>query len=263
MSTPSMPKLQTHTILIVDDTPANLGILVDHLEKSGLRIVVAQDGEEGLERANFVHPDLVLLDVMMPGINGFEMCRRLKSNAVLKDIPVIFMTALSDPKDNAMGFEVGGADYITKPFQIAEVLARVNMHLELSLTKIRLASSEQRLSDFAELASDWFWEIDVEFRFNYVSSRFFDVTRILESDIIGKRFWDAASSGDVSRYPEKWRQQREDMENKRSFHGFEYAIDCPNGIAHVRMSGKPFYNDAGVFRGYRGTGASAAEVVNT
>src|SRR5205085_11653359 len=87
------------TILIVDDMPANLGVLTSHLEREGYVAVVAQGGEEGIERAEFVRPDLILLDVMMPGLDGFETCRRLKANAVTRDIPVVFMTALADTDD--------------------------------------------------------------------------------------------------------------------------------------------------------------------
>jgi CheY-like chemotaxis protein len=89
--TPTSPE----TVLIVDDTPANLGVVVEHLEEHGFRVVVAQGGEEALLRAARVRPDLILLDVMMPGIDGFETCRRLKATEVTRSIPVIFMSALS------------------------------------------------------------------------------------------------------------------------------------------------------------------------
>src|ERR1035437_7812180 len=103
------------TILIVDDTPINLGVVVETLENRGYRLVVAQDGMEGLQRAAFVKPDLILLDVMMPGMDGFEVCRRLKNNADTADIPVIFMTALAEVEHKITGFKVGGVDYVTKP----------------------------------------------------------------------------------------------------------------------------------------------------
>lgn len=139
------PDSPVSTILIIDDTPANLGIVVEHLEDRGLVVTVAQDGEEGLARAEFVHPDLILLDVMMPGIGGFETCRRLKACASTRDIPVIFMTALADIEDKITGFSVGGADYITKPFQIEEMVARVNTHLALSAAQKLLAAKNVRL----------------------------------------------------------------------------------------------------------------------
>jgi len=120
-----------HTLLIIDDTPANLAVVVDGLESHGFSVVIAQEGEEGLERARFVAPDLILLDVMMPGVDGFEVCRRLKALPETRDIPVIFMTSLTDVADKVNGFRVGAVDYVTKPLQIDEVVARVTTHLAL------------------------------------------------------------------------------------------------------------------------------------
>jgi PAS domain S-box-containing protein len=125
------PTSGTHTLLIVDDTPANLAVVVEGLEAHGFRVVIAQDGEEGLERARFVQPDLVLLDVMMPGMDGFEVCRRLKGLPDTREIPVIFMTSLTDVQDKVTGFRVGAVDYVTKPLQIEEVVARITTHLSL------------------------------------------------------------------------------------------------------------------------------------
>ncbi|MDC8756112.1 response regulator [Janthinobacterium fluminis] len=133
------------TVLIVDDTPANVAVLADYLEDQGLRVVVAQDGEEGLARAHFVKPDLILLDVMMPGMDGFETCRRLKAHEAVKDIPVIFMTALTDTGNVVQGFSVGGVDYVTKPIQIEEVLARINTHLSLRAMHRQVSEHNQTL----------------------------------------------------------------------------------------------------------------------
>jgi len=139
------PDVNTPTVLIIDDTPANVGILVEYLEGRRVRVAVAQEGEEGLARAEFVQPDLILLDVMMPGMNGFETCRRLKASASTRDIPVIFMTALSDTQDKIAGFAAGGVDYVTKPFQIDEVWARVTTHLALRSAQQRLAQQNAQL----------------------------------------------------------------------------------------------------------------------
>lgn len=133
------------TILIVDDTPANVGLLVDYLEDHGFRVVVAQDGIEGIKRAQFARPDLILLDVMMPGTDGFETCRLLKADAQTADIPVIFMTALTDSIEKVTGFGVGAVDYVTKPFQIEEVLARVNTHLTLRAMQTQLETQNVQL----------------------------------------------------------------------------------------------------------------------
>jgi len=128
--------METSTILIVDDNPSNLDVLSEALAGSGWEILVATDGETALDQAEYSQPDLILLDVMMPGIDGFETCHRLKASPLMSEIPVIFMTALSDIGDKVKGFNLGAVDYITKPFEQEEVLARINLHLKLrSLTK--------------------------------------------------------------------------------------------------------------------------------
>lgn len=135
------------TILIVDDNPINIGLVVDHLEEHGLQVTVAQGGEEALKRAEFVQPDLILLDVMMPGIDGFETCRRLKANSLTRSIPVIFMTALADIHDKVSAFAAGGVDYVSKPFQVEELLARVQTHLELRAAQKRMAAQNVELQE--------------------------------------------------------------------------------------------------------------------
>jgi signal transduction histidine kinase len=121
----------SETILIVDDTPANLGVLVETLGAAGYQLMVAEDGEEALAQTAQTQPDLILLDVMMPGIDGFETCRRLKARAETRDVPVLFMTALSETADKVKAFAAGGVDYITKPIEHEEALARVRTHLAL------------------------------------------------------------------------------------------------------------------------------------
>jgi len=119
------------TILIVDDTPANISVLVDALADTGHQLLVAEDGEEALEQTLHALPDLILLDVMMPGIDGYETCRRLKARPETRDIPVIFMTALNDTAEKVKAFGAGAVDYITKPIQHEEALARISAHLTL------------------------------------------------------------------------------------------------------------------------------------
>jgi len=117
------------SILVVDDTPANIGFLLETLSQAGYRVRVAPDGDSALEQAQYAAPDLVLLDVMMPGIDGFETCRRMRKLPRLAQTPIIFMTALSDAQDKVRAFEAGADDYVTKPFQQEEVLVRVRAHL--------------------------------------------------------------------------------------------------------------------------------------
>jgi signal transduction histidine kinase len=122
---------ETSVILIVDDTPTNLEVLSEGLTDAGFEVAVATSGERAIKQIEYEPPHLILLDVMMPGIDGFETCRRLKANPNTKDIPVIFMTALTDVVDKVKGLALGAVDYITKPFQQAEVLARVQIHVKL------------------------------------------------------------------------------------------------------------------------------------
>jgi signal transduction histidine kinase len=119
------------TILVVDDNPTNIQVLFDVLQASDYQVAVAKSGESALQRLENYLPDLILLDVMMPGIDGFETCRRLKASDLTQGIPIIFMTALSDTVDKVKGLSLGAVDYITKPIQHEEVLARIRVHLQL------------------------------------------------------------------------------------------------------------------------------------
>ncbi len=119
------------SIVVVDDNPANLGMLFEYLSKYDFYVRVAQSARGVFEIIENDKPDLILLDIMMPDMDGFEVCRRLKQREDTRDIPVIFMSALTDTVDKLKGFYAGGVDYITKPFQTEEVLARVTIHLNL------------------------------------------------------------------------------------------------------------------------------------
>jgi len=144
---------QGYTLLIVDDNPTNLGVLTDYLEEQGFEILSAEDGYMGLKIAQFAQPNMILLDVMMPGIDGFETCRRLKADNKTQDIPVIFMTALESTKDKVNGFKVGGVDYVTKPVEQEEVLARISTHLHLQELTHQLQQSHQELVQSEKMAS--------------------------------------------------------------------------------------------------------------
>ena len=142
----------SETILIVDDTPANLGVLVETLGAAGYQLMVAEDGEEALAQTAQTQPDLILLDVMMPGLDGFETCRRLKARAETRDVPVLFMTALSETADKVKAFAAGGVDYITKPIEHEEALARVRTHLALRRLQRELQSQLELKERFMRIA---------------------------------------------------------------------------------------------------------------
>lgn len=137
-------------ILIVDDKPTNLKVLATTLSEAGFEIAVAISGEMALQLVESVPPQLILLDLLMSDLDGFETCRRLKANPVTQNIPVIFMTALSDTVDKVKGFSLGAVDYITKPFETQEVLARVQTHLRLHFLTKTLEEKNQQLSETIE-----------------------------------------------------------------------------------------------------------------
>ncbi len=125
-------------VLVVDDNPANLEIIANYLQDQGLEAAIAGNGEIALKRVKHLQPDLILLDVLMPGIDGFETCRKLKADEDTRDIPVIFMTSLTDSEYRTQGFRVGGVDYIAKPIHYEEMYARVKTHLEIRQYRERL-----------------------------------------------------------------------------------------------------------------------------
>ena len=131
-------------ILVVEDTPASLDLLAELLGQAGYKVRPAQDGRMALRSARAQPPDLILLDVRMPGMDGHEVCRRLKTEPATRDIPVIFLSALGDTGDKVLGFELGAVDYIAKPYQPEEVLMRVRTHVELRRLQSRL---EERVAE--------------------------------------------------------------------------------------------------------------------
>ncbi len=129
------------SILIVDDGPTNLHVLGKILQLEKRKIFLASNGMEGLELAQAELPDLILLDIMMPEMDGFEVCRRLKQNPITKDIPIIFISAIHELSEKVKGFRIGGVDYITKPIQREEVIARVDVHLALKRSQEELINA--------------------------------------------------------------------------------------------------------------------------
>ncbi len=169
-------------ILIVDDTPQSLGLLEKMLRNKGYHVFAMTSGEAAIQVASGSRPELILLDVIMPGMDGYEVCGKLKEKPELKDIPVIFLSALNETEDKLKGFSSGGVDYITKPFQLAEVEARVKTHLTISklqqelekhnanLETIvadrteKLAAAYKRLQDMDQIKSEFLSMISHELR---------------------------------------------------------------------------------------------------
>jgi sigma-B regulation protein RsbU (phosphoserine phosphatase) len=145
---------EIESLLLVDDNPTNLQVLYQTLETTGCKLLVAKNGETALSIAQKASPDLILLDIMMPGIDGFEVCRRLKTNPATAAIPVIFLSALTDTKDKVQGLQLGAVDYVSKPFQPDEVIARVNTHLTIHRLKREVEKKKDALETELKIVSD-------------------------------------------------------------------------------------------------------------
>ncbi len=192
-----------HTILIIDDIPDNLRVLGSMLDQAGYEVVVANSGPDAFEVMKFPSPDLILLDIMMPVMDGFEVCRQLKEDPELSNIPVIFISALDKPEQKVQAFREGGVDYITKPFHVEEVLARVKTHLSLvqvdmlkqeisvrKRTEEKLRLSESRFRTLLNSIPELVWLKDqngVYLACNRLFECFFGSP---EKDIIGKTDYD-------------------------------------------------------------------------
>jgi two-component system, sensor histidine kinase and response regulator len=142
------------SVLVVDDTVDNLHLLSDLLGEQGYEVRAVTSGRQALQAVEHDPPDLILLDITMPEMDGFEVCRRLRATERSKDVPVIFLTALANTADKVRAFDSGGVDYVTKPFQVEEVLARVRTHIALRRAQVALADSYERLRALEQLRDD-------------------------------------------------------------------------------------------------------------
>lgn len=142
-----------NNILIVDDNPLNLQMLEIILRKEGYQTICAKNGQEAFQMVDRVKPDLIFLDIMMPGIDGYEVCRQLKASEQTRGIPIMFLTAKIDSEGIAHGFELGAADYVTRPFNRVELLARVKTHIALKRSLERVIDLERKNSVLAMIAT--------------------------------------------------------------------------------------------------------------
>ena len=146
--------MENQKILLVDDNPTNLQVLFQTLEGRDYNLLVAKNGEMALSIARKALPNLILLDIMMPGIDGYEVCRQLKADPATREIPVIFLSALGDTKDKVQGLDLGAVDYVTKPFQPDEVIARVNTHLTIYRLKREVQEQRDELEHELRVVAD-------------------------------------------------------------------------------------------------------------
>lgn len=154
-------------ILIVDDTPDNIRLLSTMLLEQGYKVRKAINGQRALQAVEALAPDLILLDIMMPDMKGYEVCKRLKESEQTRHIPIIFISALDDVFDKILAFDVGGADYITKPFRVQEVLARVQHQLTIRQQQKQLQIQNQQLEQ--EICDRQRAEADLQFYFHIVN----------------------------------------------------------------------------------------------
>jgi len=190
-------------IFIIDDNPSNVKVLSETLKSFGYKTLVAMDGLSGIQKITKALPDLILLDILMPEIDGFEVCQRLKQSEVTRDIPIIFMTALASTADKVKGLKLGAVDYITKPFQEEELIARLDLHLQLRYLSQDLAEQNQKLqaeiaqreaaeaqirilSKVSEQSPASILITNVQGNIEYVNPKFEELTGYRLEDVIGK-----------------------------------------------------------------------------
>lgn len=256
-------------ILAVDDTPASLRLLTDILKTEGYEVRSAISGELALRSAISNPPELVLLDINMPEMNGFEVCRRLKAQPETRDVPVIFVSALSETVEKVQGFELGAVDFVTKPFQRDEMLARVRTHLEL--TRLRdhleelvaertseLERAKQRFQIVADNAVEWsFWR-NPDDSFNYVSPASKAISGYSPEELYDNPRLCIEMVHPDDR--EKWLSHVHQADQNGQPSPFEYRIITKSGqtrwIAHTC---RPIHDDSGVFIGVRGSNADVTE----
>jgi len=159
-------------VLIVEDMPDNAELIHKILKRLGLKITLAADGEEALEKVPTFQPDVILLDVGLPGINGFEVCQRLKQDPANKDIPIIFLTAFSDSSDIAKGFQLGGIDYITKPFRREEVFIRITNQLRLISDHRKVIVKDFSFKTLTNQVPDLIFQLDPDRKITFANPAF-------------------------------------------------------------------------------------------
>jgi len=182
-------------ILIVDDVLENVDILGHILQRSGLEISISPTGEKALEIVSQNKPDLILMDIRMPGMDGYEVCAKLKGDAKTKDIPVIFITALSSPEDLVRSYNVGGIDYIAKPFQEQEVVCRITTHLKLKKARDEVIRREKFYRVIVERVPDLIFQLDPDRKIIFANPAF----RLLgyePDELVGKPIGDLIESED-------------------------------------------------------------------
>ncbi|MCI5224756.1 MAG: hybrid sensor histidine kinase/response regulator, partial [Candidatus Electrothrix sp. AR4] len=219
-------------ILIVDDQPANLKVLLSFLQARNFELRILQSGMRALAMLQEITPDIILLDVLMPEMNGFETCKKIKENKSFDGVPVIFMTALDSLEDKVAGFEVGGVDYITKPFQQTEVLVRINTHISLRKKALKLKETQKALLYQKKMLEallnsipDPIYFKDRKNRYLGCNRAFEDLAGRQEKDIVGKTD-DAVLAEDIA---DSFRKKDQEMLFSGTSQRTEELVIAPDG----------------------------------
>ncbi|MDM8527647.1 ATP-binding protein [Anaerolineales bacterium HSG24] len=268
------------TILAVDDIPANLGLLVDFLEQKGFEVLVAEDSESAIDLLNHIKPDIILLDIMMPGMDGFETCRWLKNQPEFKDIPVIFMTALSETTDKIKAFRAGAVDFITKPFQYEEVLARLLTHLTIrNLQQQMLTRQHEQREIMAQIERskqllwavidstpiDWIFAKDKELRYIIANQTLAKSFNLIPHLVIGKNDLEIGFSeeyvfGNAEKGIANHQKDDEYVLQGNVLHNPSEQIVDANGVMRILDTYKtPFYSKDGQIFGLIGISRDVTE----
>ena len=263
-----MTKENLGKILIVDDTLANLKILTALLDKAGYSVRGAANGKTAIMACKNNPPELILLDILMPDMDGYEVCSILKSDQQTKDIPIIFISALDMLGNRVKGFQLGAVDYITKPFQPEEVLVRVNTHLQLYRMQMNLElmvsertialqksnsalmDSEEKFRGLVENTSDWIWEVNERGQYTYSSPQIYEILGYFPNEIIGKTPFEFMPPQEALRVNTLFQQFASKAE---PFKTIEHINCHKNGLlVAIESSGVPVINNEDIYQGYRG-----------
>lgn len=235
-----MDNLKQALILLVDDNSKNLQIL-GHLLANQYKTAFARDGQKALEFVKKLHPDLILLDVMMPGMSGFEVCAQLKSSPKTQNIPIIFLTAKTETEDMVKGFELGAVDYVTQPFRKEELLAREQTHIRLKRAEDLLKQGLTEAQRLARMGS-WIW--DIQQNILTCSDEVYELFSLdrHEFDVTEKTFIAAIHPDDRAFV----RQSVNQALSNQAPYNIEYRIVLPNvGERIVHGHAEVIFNDAG------------------
>jgi PAS domain S-box-containing protein len=273
------------TVLIVDDSLTNLAVFSQYLHRLNCDVLVAINGVDALAQLEEHKPDIILLDVIMPGIDGFETCRRLKKNPLTKDIPVIFMTTLADTVDKVKGLNLGAVDYVTKPFQEEEVVARIKTHITISRLQKELRAqntwlqqeikerreaedklhrrnqeleySEARFRDLVMTLSDWVWEFDDRLALTFSSGHVLSLLGYEVNEVLGKTPFDFMDMEEATRFESALTELMRDKEALTDMEHWVMHRDGQNVC--LQTNGLPILDHMQRVVGYRGASKDVTE----